>query len=34
MVELRNYLNDIKIPAQEDKIYKDESVYDYDTLVS
>lgn len=33
MVELNNYLDDIRIPTQEDKVYKDESVYDYDTPV-
>lgn len=34
MVELNNYLDEIRIPTQEDKVYKDESVYDYDTPVS
>lgn len=34
MAELNNYLFDIKIPTPEDKIYKDESVYDFDTPVN
>lgn len=31
MVELNNYLDDIRIVTQDVKVYKDESVYDFDT---
>lgn len=34
MVELNTFLDDIRIPTNDDKVYKDESVYDYDTPVS
>lgn len=33
MAELNQFLNDIRIPTKDDKVYKDESVYDFDTSV-
>ena len=34
MAVLNNYSDDIRIATGDTKVYKDESVYDYDTPVS